>query len=307
MSRTRLEEVLARRKVNKNTTNQSVAVSSSSTARSNKSSSSQAAPVAQQAPVAKAPKVSKAAEKAEREAREAREREEQERQARELAAALEQENEHFDDSQSMTTESDHADHHAEDDHHDSENESMIEEAPAPVKRGRGRPQSAASGEKKAPKAPKDEVVAPASHYEFLPKQSLIRLLRSSEVTSLNADVIDVSKEVLENIIQDAIKHISNSIIRSDDIAQLINYHFEQGEESLPMDVTVPPTAFDRFLRSICDAHKVAYKRDAAYLFHLYCEAYLIKMVKAADMVAVSAKRARVQGSDLTIAYHIYNM
>ena len=70
---------------------------------------------------------------------------------------------------------------------------------------------------------------------------------------------------------------------------------------------ISPTTFDRFARAVFDTKGIVMKRDACYLFHLYCEAYLTKMIKAADLVASASKRSRVQGSDLTIAYHIYNM
>jgi len=144
-----------------------------------------------------------------------------------------------------------------------------------------------------------------NYLEILPKQSLMRLVRSSGIQSASSDIIEVTKEVLENVIVDAIKGRRQLI--NDDVNDLVDTVFKEGDQELPQDASIPQASFERFLRVICAREGCNYKRDVIYIFQLYCEAYLIKMIKAADLVAGSGKRSRVQGSDLTIAYHIYNL
>lgn len=141
--------------------------------------------------------------------------------------------------------------------------------------------------------------------EVIPKASLLRLLRSSGVSGMNSDVIIASKEVLENILNTVIQE--GVCLTSDKIRQHITEHFKEGEDELPEEVQIAPTAFDRFVRPFFQAKQASFKRDASYLLHLFCEAYLIKMVRGADMIAACSKRSRISGGDIAVAYHIYNM
>ena len=142
--------------------------------------------------------------------------------------------------------------------------------------------------------------------ELISRQALIRLARSSEIAGgLTNDFIDACQEVLQMLIEDLIQGVD--IIRADRVNDFINKNFHNGEQDLPMNTVISPASFDRFLRSICQKASVGFKRDASYLLQLYCEGMIMKLTKAADLVATSGKRSRIQGSDLTVAYHIYNM
>ncbi|NCY26195.1 MAG: hypothetical protein EBX37_15545, partial [Alphaproteobacteria bacterium] len=136
---------------------------------------------------------------------------------------------------------------------------------------------------------------------MLPKQSLAKLVKSITTQSMGSDIIDTCREVLDLVISNAINN--QPVLNVNLVASLIQSDFKDGDAELQQDVTINPTIFDRFVRAICEKHQVQIKRDAVYVFQLYCETYLLKMVKAADLVAGCARRARIQGSDLTIAYH----
>lgn len=185
---------------------------------------------------------------------------------------------------------------------EEEQEQHEDEEEVETKRKRGRP--AGSYKNRYP-APISTAVDGTNYLQLIPKQSLAKLIKSITTQSMGSDIIDTCREVLDLVIGSAVQ--GQSVLNVNLVANLIQTDFKEGDAELPSDVTINPTVFDRFVRAICEKNQVQVKRDAVYLFQLYCETYLLKMVKAADLVAGSARRARIQGSDMTIAYHIFNM
>ena len=162
-----------------------------------------------------------------------------------------------------------------------------------VKKVRGRPAGAKSI---APKVEKEELL--------LPKQSLIRLIKSTGLQHLSADVIEASIEILQSIVENTI--IPGGSVTTDVINKHIEKHFAS-EKDLPEETFLTAPVFQKFVLSFYTPKSATIKRDAFFLLHLYSEAYLLKMISAADIIASSSKRARIQGADLTVAYHIYNL
>lgn len=198
----------------------------------------------------------------------------------------------------MTSEDDHHQEQEEEEQHEDDEEAEELE----TKRKRGRP----AGSYKQRYQPSVATGVDGNNYlQLIPKQSLAKLVKSITTQSMGSDIIDTCREVLDLVINSAIQ--GQNVLNVNLVANLIQTDFKDGDSELSSDVTINPTVFDRFVRAICDKSQVQVKRDAVYLFQLYCETYLLKMVKAADLVAGSARRARIQGSDLTIAYHIFNM
>ena len=181
---------------------------------------------------------------------------------------------------------------------DQQEQSREPSPPAPV----------ASKKRGAPaRQPRSEEPEPATILDLLPRQSIARLIKSTGVAGAGSmDMIEATREILQEVVQDSVKNVN--AINGELVGRLIESHFAS-EADLPEDVCIAPTAFDRFVRAIIaeQDHPIAFKREASYIFHLFCEGYLIKMIKGADLVASSSKRSRIQGGDLTVAYHIYNM
>ena len=179
-----------------------------------------------------------------------------------------------------------------------EESEVSQQAEVAPKKGRGRPAGIL-------KASRDGAAAPEEKESpLLPKQSLLRLIKSSGIQHISADVVDTSIEVLQNIIESSI--VANKVSTTETINQLILKDFG-GDEHLPEEAILPAATFQRFVNTFYQLQNSSIKRDAFFLLHLYCEAYLVKMIKAADIVASNNKRSRLQGADLTVAYHIYNM
>ncbi len=137
---------------------------------------------------------------------------------------------------------------------------------------------------------------------------MVRLLKASGVGGLFADAIESSKEILQQIIEELCAQTTTGVINIDLVNKNINRHFKNGENDLPEDVYISPSTWDRYAKTITDKKGgITIRRDASFLLQLYCEGYLLKMVKAAEMVAASSKRGRISGGDLAIAFHIYTM
>ena len=161
-------------------------------------------------------------------------------------------------------------------------------------------------EKQVEKSPRSEESSAAD--DILNKSSLVRLLKASGVGGLFADAIDSSKEILQQIIEELCDQSTTGIINIELINKNINKHFKNGENDLHQDVYISPSTWDRYAKTITDKKGgFTIRRDASFLLQLYCESYLNKMVKAAEMVAASSKRARISGGDLAVAFHIYTM
>ena len=180
-----------------------------------------------------------------------------------------------------------------------EESEVSQQAEVVPKKGRGRPAGILKASRDGSAAPVEEKESP-----LLPKQSLLRLIKSSGIQHISADVVDTSIEVLQNIIESSI--VANKVSTTETINQLIFRDFG-GDEHLPEEAILPAATFQRFVNTFYQLQNSSIKRDAFFLLHLYCEAYLVKMIKAADIVASNNKRSRLQGADLTVAYHIYNM
>jgi len=142
--------------------------------------------------------------------------------------------------------------------------------------------------------------------EGLPRASIIRLVKTLNLQSITKDLIDACVEIIENCVQET--KVDNKTLTYNDIHAIILRDFKDAENELPEETQISAPAFTRFVTPILKKSNCGMKRDAFFLFHLYCEAFLLKMLKAAEVIAtVSGKRTRVQGTDLSVAYHVYNL
>lgn len=150
----------------------------------------------------------------------------------------------------------------------------------------------------------------AEDFHHLPRSTLLRLSRSCGVTHVSTDVVPAIRELMGMMVSSILNDISkssNNVLQTSYINQLINNKFKDGEGILSDDTFISNSAFGRFVAPMFQKSQTVVKKDALILLQFYCEAYVMKLVQAGDMIASSGRRARVQGSDITIAYEIHNL
>ena len=145
--------------------------------------------------------------------------------------------------------------------------------------------------------------------ETVPRQSIIRLIRSSQLNSAGAELVDAVKE----LIVEFTKTIFESTVDQQRIISASNLHkymatFVPNEDKdLNNDVVISPVHFERLIRPIVEENKYVVKRDTFFLLHLFVETVMIKVLQGSDMVADAAKRQRVSAKDVLVSYSIYMM
>ena len=145
--------------------------------------------------------------------------------------------------------------------------------------------------------------------ETVPRQSIIRLIRSSQLNSAGAELVDAVKE----LIVEFTKTIFESTVDQQRIVSASNLHkymatFVPNEDKdLNNDVVISPVHFERLIRPIVEENKYVVKRDTFFLLHLFVETVMIKVLQGSDMVADAAKRQRVSAKDVLVSYSIYMM
>lgn len=145
--------------------------------------------------------------------------------------------------------------------------------------------------------------------ETVPRQSIIRLIRSSQLNSAGAELVDAVKE----LIVEFTKTIFESTVDPQRVISANNLHkymatFVPNEDKdLNNDVVISPVHFERLIRPIIEENKYIVKRDTFFLLHLFVETVMIKVLQGSDMVADAAKRQRVSAKDVLVSYSIYMM
>jgi histone H3/H4 len=145
--------------------------------------------------------------------------------------------------------------------------------------------------------------------ETVPRQAIIRLIRSSNLNSAGADLVDAVKE----LIVEFTKTVFESTVDPQHIVSASNLHkyiatfIHNEDKDLNNDVIISPGHFERLIRPIIDEKKYIVKRDTFFLLHLFVETILIKVLQGSDMVADAAKRQRVSAKDVLVSYSIYMM
>ena len=137
----------------------------------------------------------------------------------------------------------------------------------------------------------------------LPDAVISRLIKKAEIGGTASEVVGAVRECMEAIVSEVVP--DGTALTHSHIQRMVEHHFKN-EEDLPEDVTIPATVFVNFARPLFLAKNSSWRRDAVMLLHLYAEAYVIKMLKCADMIAATSKRSRVTDLDLQVAYEIYN-
>lgn len=184
-----------------------------------------------------------------------------------------------------------------------------------LKRPRGRPPSSSK-----PKDARDEreprqAKEPKEAKEVISQEPKLRgmtsLLKHSGVGgSTGPEVISASHQICEEIIENAldlIKAFGKEFITGEHVMNIINKHFNEGEKDLIEESFISPQSFNQMLASKLTKINYKIKRDAVYILQLYTESYLLKLISAADLIASSSKRARINATDLSIAFHIRNL
>ena len=159
-----------------------------------------------------------------------------------------------------------------------------------------------SREHREAREPQEDAIEASTN--ALPRTSLSRLLKTAGF-GFSQTIIEAATEILQEIVNECIR--DKSVTTSDDINKLVNKHFMNGEDDLPEKVVLNESHFSKFVNPLFQARGATCKRDAFYMLHLFCEGFILKMMRAADMVAGNSRRTLIQANDLTIAYNIYSM
>jgi histone H3/H4 len=143
----------------------------------------------------------------------------------------------------------------------------------------------------------------------LNKQAIIRLIKSSKVPSANSNVIDAIKEIIPTFAEKVLTEVckDGEICTSDKVNAAISRYIKDEEKELNQEPFISAVQFDRLIRPMLNSHKISFKRDAFYYFHLFIESMMVKFLISADMIAEANRRQRIDAKDVSVAYMIFTM
>jgi histone H3/H4 len=189
---------------------------------------------------------------------------------------------------------------------DDDNDSIVS---IPVER----PASAKGKNRTAPSVtPMQEQPVRMNRYETsetVPRQAIIRLIRSSNLSSAGAELVDAVKELVVEFTKTVLTEVADPQrqITSTNLHRYIGFFIKNEENDMNQDVVLSPGHFQRLIQPICNEERYVIKRDSFYLLHLFVETVIVKILQGSDMVADAAKRQRVSAKDVLVAYSIYMM
>ena len=145
--------------------------------------------------------------------------------------------------------------------------------------------------------------------ETVPRQSIIRLIRSSQLNSAGAELVDAVKELIVEFTKTVLESTVDPqrIINANNLHKYMAAFVPNEDKDLNNDVVISPVHFERLIRPILEENKYVVKRDTFFLLHLFVETVMIKVLQGSDMVADAAKRQRVSAKDVLVSYSIYMM
>lgn len=224
-----------------------------------------------------------------------------------------EEPEEYDDNELEFSDNDQHSEHSED-FEDDEEEDIFEASPPTSSNSKNRSTVSAVAAEPArrPSSQRSERVDPQVSSEdaveastnALPRASLTKLLKTAGF-GFSQTVLEAAIEIMQEIVGECIR--DRSVTTSEDVNRLVGKHFAHGEEDLPEKTVLSESYFSKFVNPLFQARGATCKRDAFFMLHLFCEGFILKMMRAADMVAGNSRRSLIQANDLTIAYNIYSM
>ncbi len=145
--------------------------------------------------------------------------------------------------------------------------------------------------------------------ETVPRQSIIRLIRSSQLNSAGAELVDAVKELIVEFTKTVLESTVDQqrVISANNLHKYMATFVPNEDKDLNNDVVISPVHFERLIRPIVEENKYIVKRDTFFLLHLFVETVMIKVLQGSDMVADAAKRQRVSAKDVLVSYSIYMM
>lgn len=195
-----------------------------------------------------------------------------------------------------------------DDDFEDDNESLFsEQSVQEERRNVPRPTSATG---RTRRAPEDNGVSERSGggSESVPKLSIVKLIKSSNLQSAGAELVDAVRELILQFTRTVLeKCADNRLINAANLHRYMSTYIENEEKDLNNDIVIATAHFERLIRPICEEHGYVIKRDTFYLLHLFVETVMVKILQASDMVADAANRKRVCAKDVLVAFSIYMM
>jgi len=163
-----------------------------------------------------------------------------------------------------------------------------------------RPSSATGRVRRSP----DEIAA-----ESVPKQSIVRLIKSSNLQSAGAELVDGVRELMLEFTRTVLQQCADEkrLVNAQALHRFMATYIPNEETDLNEDIVLSSPHFERLIRPICEEFGYIIKRDTFYLLHLFVETIMVKILQGSDMVADAANRKRVCAKDVLVAYSIYMM
>ncbi len=143
--------------------------------------------------------------------------------------------------------------------------------------------------------------ATSADYEVIPKQAIMKLLRSNSTNGPSGECVEVGKDILARIVKQALS-LSSGSITGDKVTDIMNAWVR--EDQLLDDILIPSSNFIKFIAPIEAELGVKCKRDAYYILQIYTETLFTKLITGANKIASSNRRQRIVGVDLITAFEI---
>jgi hypothetical protein len=142
-------------------------------------------------------------------------------------------------------------------------------------------------------------------FDHVPKNVIVKFLKnlnSSSGTDTVQAVLIVLNEIVFNLFFKILSKKDDNVINMRDIKELIITYVE--EEELPEDVFIASKLFEIGIRNVCEESKCVLKRESVLYTHLFTEWLLMKIVNNAFLIAKNARRNRISGKDILLAYNL---
>lgn len=151
----------------------------------------------------------------------------------------------------------------------------------------------------------DDMGAESRPFDHIPKNVIVKYLKALNTNS-GADTVQavliVLSEVIYSIFFKILSRKDDNVITIRDLKDLINFYI--GEDELPDETFLTTKLFEQGIRTVCEESRCVLKRESVLYTHLFAEYLVTKIVSNALLIAKNAKRNRISGKDVMLAFNL---
>jgi len=146
-----------------------------------------------------------------------------------------------------------------------------------------------------------------NHFKNISEKSLLKMLKREDVSRINSTIYGAILDVMYKFTEAVVRELAEEIkvITSSDIEIIMERYVEDDEKELPEEGLIATTDFEQSIVKIVSDSKVGIKKSALFVFQLYIECIIGKIIRGAKLVAEACKRQRTGGEDIYTAFQIY--